>query len=73
MYKNISSDAQLPQRSCRFDSSSTPKSQRWPPDKEAYTSRFTMGQPSRTGRPVSPKPVVGDLVVCVLDEAQPLI
>ncbi|KAL3203522.1 hypothetical protein MRX96_011894 [Rhipicephalus microplus] len=32
-----------------------------------------MGQPSRTGRPVSPKPVMGDLDVCVLDEAKPLL
>ncbi|KAL3203526.1 hypothetical protein MRX96_011898 [Rhipicephalus microplus] len=32
-----------------------------------------MGQPSQTGRPVSPKPVIGDLEVCVLDKAKPLL
>ncbi|KAL3210275.1 hypothetical protein MRX96_037193 [Rhipicephalus microplus] len=73
MYENILSDAQLPQRSRSFASSSTPKSQKWPPDEEARASRYTMGYPSRKGRPVSPKPVVDDLDVFVPDDAKPLI
>ncbi|KAL3203520.1 hypothetical protein MRX96_011892 [Rhipicephalus microplus] len=53
-------------------SSSTPKSRKWPLNEDDHSSQSTNGQPHRTDPPVSLKPVVGDLDVCVLVKAKPL-
>ncbi|KAH7938709.1 hypothetical protein HPB51_028774 [Rhipicephalus microplus] len=53
-------------------SSSTPKSRKWPLNEDDHSTQSTNGQPHRTDPPVSLKPVVGDLDVCVLVKAKPL-